>query len=69
MAQISVLTSILLLLFFFLITIIVALLCSPGWPGMHYVDQAWPQTPGDWPASASYVMGLKVCATKHTLLF
>ena len=67
MAQISVLTSI--LLGFIIIVVVDALLCGPGWPGMHYVAQAWPQTPSDWPVSASYVMGLKVYATKHTLLF
>jgi hypothetical protein len=41
-------------------------LCSPGFPGAHFVDQAgfgrrYP------PASASRVLGLKVCATMSEL--
>jgi hypothetical protein len=37
-------------------------LCSPGCPGTHFVDQAGPEIRNP-PASASQVLGLKVCAT------
>jgi hypothetical protein len=37
-------------------------LCSPGCPGTHSVDQAGLE-PRNSPASASKVLGLKVCAT------
>jgi hypothetical protein len=37
-------------------------LCSPGCPGTHSVDQAGLQL-RNLPASASQVLGLKVCAT------
>jgi hypothetical protein len=37
-------------------------LCSPGCPGTHSVDQAGLE-PRNLPASASQVLGLKVCAT------
>jgi hypothetical protein len=37
-------------------------LCSPGCPGTHSVDQAGLEL-RDPPASASQVLGLKVCAT------
>jgi hypothetical protein len=36
--------------------------CSPGCPGTHSVDQAGLKI-RDLPASASQVLGLKVCAT------
>jgi hypothetical protein len=37
-------------------------LCSPGCPGTHSVDQAGLEL-RDLPASASRVLGLKVCTT------
>jgi hypothetical protein len=37
-------------------------LCSPGCPGTHSVDQAGPKL-RNLPASASQVLGLKVCVT------
>jgi hypothetical protein len=37
-------------------------LCSPGCPGTHFVDQAGLELRNP-PASASQVLGLKVCAT------
>jgi hypothetical protein len=37
-------------------------LCSPGYPGTHFVDQAGLQLK-NLPASASQVLGLKACAT------
>jgi hypothetical protein len=37
-------------------------LCSPGCPGFHSVDQAGLELRNS-PASASQVLGLKVCAT------
>jgi hypothetical protein len=37
-------------------------LCSPGCPGTHFVDQAGLELRNP-PASASPVLGLKVCAT------
>jgi hypothetical protein len=37
-------------------------LCSPGCPGTHFVDQAGLEL-RDPPASASQVLGLKVCTT------
>ena len=37
-------------------------LCSPGCPGTHFVDQAGLEL-RNLPASASGVLGLKVCAT------
>jgi hypothetical protein len=37
-------------------------LCSPGCPGTHFVDQAGFELRNP-PASASRVLGLKVCAT------
>jgi hypothetical protein len=37
-------------------------LCSPGCPGTHFVDQAGLKLRNP-PASASWVLGLKVCAT------
>jgi hypothetical protein len=37
-------------------------LCSPGSPGTHSVDQAGLELRNP-PASASQVLGLKVCAT------
>jgi hypothetical protein len=37
-------------------------LCSPGCPGTHFVDQAGLEL-RNLPASASWVLGLKVCAT------
>ncbi|KRY62511.1 hypothetical protein T4D_13818, partial [Trichinella pseudospiralis] len=37
-------------------------LCSPGCPGTHFVDQAGLELKYP-PASASQVLGLKVCAT------
>lgn len=64
MAQISVLTSILL---GFLNYYYCCFILWPDWPGTHYVDQAWPQTPSDWPASASYVIK-GVCHQAHTPL-
>jgi hypothetical protein len=40
-------------------------LCSPGCPGTHFVDQAGLEL-RNIPASASQVLGLKVCATTHS---
>jgi hypothetical protein len=37
-------------------------LCSPGCPGTHFVDQAGLELRNP-PASASQVLGLKVCTT------
>jgi hypothetical protein len=37
-------------------------LCSPGCPGTHFVDKAGFEL-RNLPASASQVLGLKVCAT------
>jgi hypothetical protein len=37
-------------------------LCSPGCPGTHSVDQAILRL-RDPPASASHVLGIKMCAT------
>ena len=37
-------------------------LCSPGYPGTHFVDQAGLKL-RNLPASASRVLGLKACAT------
>jgi hypothetical protein len=41
-------------------------LCSPGCPGTHSVDQAGHKLRSP-PASASQVLGLKVCATTAQL--
>jgi hypothetical protein len=38
-------------------------LLSPGCPGTPTVNQGWPQTHRDLPASAPRVLGLKACAT------
>jgi hypothetical protein len=64
--------STLLLLFFFLFCFVWfgfvlcfqdrVSLCSPGWPGTHFVDQAGVKLRNP-PASASQVLGLKACAT------
>jgi hypothetical protein len=43
-------------------------LCSPGCPGTHSVDQAGLKLRNP-PASASQVLGLKVCATTARLIF
>jgi hypothetical protein len=43
-------------------------LCSPGCPGTHSVDQAGLELRNP-PASASQVLGLKVCATTPGLNF
>jgi hypothetical protein len=46
-------------------------LCSPGCPGTHFVDQAGLELRNP-PASASQVLGLKMCATtpgKKSLFF
>jgi hypothetical protein len=43
-------------------------LCSPGCPGTHSVDQAGLELRNP-PASASRVLGLKVCATTAQLCF
>jgi hypothetical protein len=37
-------------------------LCSPGYPGTHFVDQAGLELRNP-PASASQVLGLQACAT------
>jgi hypothetical protein len=50
----------LLLLFFWLFE--TGFLCSPGCPGIHFVDQAALE-PRNLPASASQVLGLKACTT------
>ena len=42
-------------------------LCSPGCPGTHFVDQAGLEL-RNLPASASRVLGLKVCATTARLV-
>jgi hypothetical protein len=43
-------------------------LCSPGCPGTHFVDQAGLELRNP-PASASRVLGLKVCATTSGLIY
>ena len=48
--------------FFFLVFRDRISLCSPGYPGTHFVDQAGLELRNP-PASASRVLGLKVCAT------
>jgi hypothetical protein len=48
--------------FFFMVFRDRVSLCSPGCPGTHYVDQAGLELRNP-PASASRVLGLKVCAT------
>jgi hypothetical protein len=48
--------------FFFLVFRDRVSLYSPGYPGTHFVDQAGLEL-RDSPASASQVLGLKVCAT------
>ena len=53
--------------FFFLVFRDRVSLCSPGCPGTHSVDQAGLEL-RDPPASASQVLGLKVCATKLVLM-
>jgi hypothetical protein len=42
-------------------------LCSHGCPGIHFVDQAGLKLRNP-PASASQVLGLKVCATTARLM-
>jgi hypothetical protein len=41
-------------------------LCSPGFPGTHFVEQAGLELRNS-PASASQVLGLKACATTAQL--
>jgi hypothetical protein len=48
--------------FFFLVFRDRVSLCSPGCPGTHSVDQAGLELRNP-PASASQVLGIKVCAT------
>jgi hypothetical protein len=55
------------LIFFFLVFRDMLSLCSPGCPGTHSVDQAGLKL-RDLPASASQVLGLKVCATTPGLV-
>jgi hypothetical protein len=43
-------------------------LCSPGCSGTHFVDQAGLEL-RNLPASASQVLGLKVCATTPGFVF
>jgi hypothetical protein len=43
-------------------------LCSPGCPGTHSIDQAGLEL-RNLPASASQVLGLKVCATNTRRYF
>ena len=43
-------------------------MCNAGCPGTHSVDQADLEL-RDPPASASLVLGLKVCLTKHSLAY
>jgi hypothetical protein len=42
-------------------------LCSSGCPGTHFVDQAGLELRNP-PASASWVLGLKACATTPAIL-
>jgi hypothetical protein len=49
-------------LFFFLVFQDRVSLCSLGYPGTHFVDQASLELRNP-PASASQVLGLKACAT------
>jgi hypothetical protein len=42
-------------------------LCSPGCPGTHFVDQDGLEL-RNLPASASLVLGLKVCATMPCII-
>jgi hypothetical protein len=46
----------------FVVVVVVVVLYSPGCPGTHFVDQAGLELRNK-PASASRVLGLKVCAT------
>jgi hypothetical protein len=41
-------------------------LCSPGWPGAHFLNLAGLEL-RNLPASASWVLGLKVCAITPSL--
>jgi hypothetical protein len=43
-------------------------LCSPGYPGTHFIDQAGLEL-RNLPASASQVLGLKACATTPGSVF
>jgi hypothetical protein len=52
--------------FFFLVFRDRVSLCSPGYPGTHSVDQAGLELRNP-PASASRVLGLKVCDTTPVL--
>jgi hypothetical protein len=56
------------LFFFFLVFRDRVSLCSPGCSGAHFVDQAGLKLRNP-PASASRVLGLKVCATTARLSF
>jgi hypothetical protein len=55
------------LLFFFFFLRDRVSLCSPGCPGTHSVDQAGLEL-RNLPASASQVLGLKVCTTTAQLV-
>jgi hypothetical protein len=56
------------LFFFFLVFQDRVSLYSPGCPGTHFVDQAGFELRNS-PASASQVLGLKVCTTTPSPLF
>jgi hypothetical protein len=56
------------LFFFFLVFSRQGFFNNPGCPGTHLVDQAGLELRNP-PASASQVLGLKVCATTAQLLF
>jgi hypothetical protein len=54
--------------FFFLVFRDKVSLCSPGYPGTHFVDQAGLELRNP-PASSSCVLGLKACTITPSLLF
>jgi hypothetical protein len=54
--------------FSFLVFVDRVSLCSPGCPGTHFVDQADLELRNP-PASASWVLGLKACATTPGFFF
>jgi hypothetical protein len=56
------------ILFYFILFRDRVSLCSPGCPGTHSVDQAGLEL-RSLPASASRVLGLKVCATTAWLTY
>jgi hypothetical protein len=60
--------TLLLLLFLFFVFQDRVSLCSPGFTGTHFVDQAGLEL-RNLPASASQVLGLKACTTTPGFLY